>query len=145
MGPRWNPPPGTVMRDDEVDIEPDEFRRAAGEAIVLSVGPTVLDSEVLPLDVTAPEACADAGATGREAGRAGESARGASVSTTAPRREALSAPALSTYGTERPPSRGSPLAEEPALTRARLGLVRGVAQVLRNGLGLLGVDAPESM
>jgi hypothetical protein len=50
MGPRWNPPPGTVMRDDEVDIEPDEFRRAAGEAIVLSVGPTVLDSEVLPLD-----------------------------------------------------------------------------------------------
>jgi arginyl-tRNA synthetase len=35
--------------------------------------------------------------------------------------------------------------EEPALTRARLGLVRGVAQVLRNGLGLLGVAAPESM
>jgi hypothetical protein len=33
---------------------------------------------------------------------------------------------------------GSPLAEEPALTRARLGLVRGVAQVLRNGLGCSG-------
>jgi arginyl-tRNA synthetase len=35
--------------------------------------------------------------------------------------------------------------EEPALTRARLGLARGVAQVLRNGLGLLGISAPESM
>jgi hypothetical protein len=39
--------------------------------------------------------------------------------------------------------RASP--EELALTRARLGLVRGVAQVLRNGLGLFGVAAPESM
>jgi arginyl-tRNA synthetase len=35
--------------------------------------------------------------------------------------------------------------EEPALTRARLGLARAVAQVLRNGLGLLGIAAPESM
>ena len=35
--------------------------------------------------------------------------------------------------------------EEPALTRARLGLARGVAQVIRNGLGLLGISAPESM
>ena len=35
--------------------------------------------------------------------------------------------------------------EEPELTRARLGLARAVAQVLRNGLGLLGISAPESM
>jgi arginyl-tRNA synthetase len=35
--------------------------------------------------------------------------------------------------------------EEPALTRARLGLARAVAQVIRNGLGLLGISAPESM
>jgi arginyl-tRNA synthetase len=35
--------------------------------------------------------------------------------------------------------------EEPALTRARLGLARGVAQVVRKGLGLLGISAPESM
>ena len=35
--------------------------------------------------------------------------------------------------------------EAPALTRARLGLVRAVAQVLRNGLGFLGISAPESM
>ncbi len=35
--------------------------------------------------------------------------------------------------------------EEPAATRARLGLARAVAQVLRNGLGLLGISAPESM
>jgi len=35
--------------------------------------------------------------------------------------------------------------EEPAPTRARLGLARAVAQVLRNGLGLLGISAPESM
>ena len=35
--------------------------------------------------------------------------------------------------------------EEPALTRARLGLAQGVAQVIRNGLGLLGISAPESM
>ena len=35
--------------------------------------------------------------------------------------------------------------EEPALTRARLALVKGVGQVLRNGLALLGISAPESM
>jgi arginyl-tRNA synthetase len=35
--------------------------------------------------------------------------------------------------------------EEPALTRARLGLAKGVAQVIGNGLGLLGISAPESM
>jgi arginyl-tRNA synthetase len=35
--------------------------------------------------------------------------------------------------------------EEPATTRARLGLARGVAQVLRSGLALLGIAAPESM
>jgi arginyl-tRNA synthetase len=35
--------------------------------------------------------------------------------------------------------------EAPALSRARLGLVRAVAQVIRNGLGLLGITAPESM
>jgi arginyl-tRNA synthetase len=35
--------------------------------------------------------------------------------------------------------------EEPVLTAARLGLARAVAQVLRNGLGLLGISAPESM
>jgi arginyl-tRNA synthetase len=35
--------------------------------------------------------------------------------------------------------------EEPALTCARLGLARAVAQVLRNGLGLMGISAPESM
>jgi arginyl-tRNA synthetase len=35
--------------------------------------------------------------------------------------------------------------EEPPVTRARLGLARAVAQVLRNGLGLLGISAPESM
>ena len=35
--------------------------------------------------------------------------------------------------------------EEPAMSRARLGLARAVAQVLRNGLGLLGISAPEAM
>jgi arginyl-tRNA synthetase len=35
--------------------------------------------------------------------------------------------------------------EEPGLTRARLGLARAVAHVIRNGLGLLGISAPESM
>jgi arginyl-tRNA synthetase len=35
--------------------------------------------------------------------------------------------------------------EEPELTRARLALARGVGQVVRNGLGLLGISAPESM
>lgn len=35
--------------------------------------------------------------------------------------------------------------EEPALTQARLGLAQAVRQVIRNGLGLLGISAPESM
>lgn len=35
--------------------------------------------------------------------------------------------------------------EEPRLTRARLGLTRAVGEVVRNGLGLLGISAPEKM
>ena len=35
--------------------------------------------------------------------------------------------------------------ENPSLTSARLRLLRAVAQCLKNGLGLLGVSAPESM
>jgi arginyl-tRNA synthetase len=35
--------------------------------------------------------------------------------------------------------------DEPALTAARLGLAGAVARVLRNGLDLLGIRAPESM
>jgi len=37
------------------------------------------------------------------------------------------------------------LADDPARTQARLTLVSAVRQVLANGLGLLGVSAPESM
>jgi arginyl-tRNA synthetase len=37
------------------------------------------------------------------------------------------------------------LVEDPALRDARLCLVRGLQQVIRNGLGLLGVSAPETM
>jgi arginyl-tRNA synthetase len=37
------------------------------------------------------------------------------------------------------------LVEEPELRGARLALALGVQQVVRNGLGLLGVSAPESM
>jgi arginyl-tRNA synthetase len=37
------------------------------------------------------------------------------------------------------------LVDDPALRNARLALVLGVQQVLRNGLTLLGVSAPESM
>jgi arginyl-tRNA synthetase len=37
------------------------------------------------------------------------------------------------------------IVEDAALRNARLALVLGVQQVLRNGLGLLGVSAPESM
>jgi arginyl-tRNA synthetase len=36
-------------------------------------------------------------------------------------------------------------AEEPDLVAARLALIGGIRQVLANGLGLLGVSAPESM
>ncbi len=37
------------------------------------------------------------------------------------------------------------IVEDAALRNARLALVLGVQQVLRNGLTLLGVSAPESM
>ena len=37
------------------------------------------------------------------------------------------------------------LVEEPALRNARLDLLQATAQVIRNGLGLLGVSAPEAM
>jgi arginyl-tRNA synthetase len=37
------------------------------------------------------------------------------------------------------------ITDDRALTVARLGLVAAVGQVIRNGLGLLGVSAPESM
>jgi arginyl-tRNA synthetase len=37
------------------------------------------------------------------------------------------------------------ISEERALTVARLGLAAAVGQVVRNGLDLLGVSAPESM
>ncbi len=36
-------------------------------------------------------------------------------------------------------------ADEPRLTRARLALAGAVGQVVKNGLGLLGISAPESM
>ncbi|NIP80908.1 MAG: arginine--tRNA ligase, partial [Gemmatimonadetes bacterium] len=39
----------------------------------------------------------------------------------------------------------SVLADDPALRRARLVLTRGVAIVLRNGLELLGLAAPQRM
>ena len=37
------------------------------------------------------------------------------------------------------------IVEDAALRNARLALVLGVQQVMRNGLTLLGVSAPESM
>jgi arginyl-tRNA synthetase len=37
------------------------------------------------------------------------------------------------------------LVEEPALRNARLSLVAATGRVLRNGLALLGVNAPEQM
>ena len=37
------------------------------------------------------------------------------------------------------------IVEEVALRNARLTLVLAVQQVIRNGLGILGVSAPESM
>ena len=37
------------------------------------------------------------------------------------------------------------IVEDPPLRNARLALALGVQQVVRNGLGLLGVSAPESM
>ena len=37
------------------------------------------------------------------------------------------------------------LADDTARTLSRLALLRAVSQVLRNGLDLLGVSAPEAM
>jgi arginyl-tRNA synthetase len=37
------------------------------------------------------------------------------------------------------------ITDDPALSRARLFLVRSIGQVLRNALGILGVSAPEKM
>ena len=37
------------------------------------------------------------------------------------------------------------LADEPGVRQARLALVAATAQVLRNGLRILGVSAPEKM
>jgi arginyl-tRNA synthetase len=37
------------------------------------------------------------------------------------------------------------LVDDPELRDARLSLVQGLRQVVRNGLGLLGVSAPEAM
>jgi arginyl-tRNA synthetase len=37
------------------------------------------------------------------------------------------------------------LVEDPALRDARVTLIQGLRQVIRNGLGLLGVSAPEAM
>ena len=37
------------------------------------------------------------------------------------------------------------IVDDPQLRNARLALVLGVQQVVRNGLTLLGVSAPESM
>ena len=43
------------------------------------------------------------------------------------------------------PARRFLIEDRPAITRARLELARGVAQVLKNGLGLMGVEAAEEM
>jgi arginyl-tRNA synthetase len=37
------------------------------------------------------------------------------------------------------------ITDDPSVTLARLGLCAAVGQITRNGLGLLGVSAPESM
>jgi arginyl-tRNA synthetase len=37
------------------------------------------------------------------------------------------------------------IVDEPALREARLGLIAAVQQVIRNGLALLGVSAPDTM
>ena len=43
------------------------------------------------------------------------------------------------------PSRRFLIEDRPDLTRARLELARGIGQVLKNGLGLMGVEAAEEM
>jgi len=52
--------------------------------------------------------------------------------------------ALWNVGNDRPERRFL-LAEQPALTCARLFLARGVGQIIRNGLGLMGVEAVQEM
>jgi arginyl-tRNA synthetase len=43
------------------------------------------------------------------------------------------------------PARRFLIAERPELTRARLFLARAIGQIIRNGLGIMGVDAVEEM
>ena len=43
------------------------------------------------------------------------------------------------------PSRRFLLTDQPALTRARLELAAGIGQIIRNGLGIMGVEAVEEM
>ena len=43
------------------------------------------------------------------------------------------------------PDRRFLLENNPQLSRARLELARGIGQVIRNGLGLMGVEAAEEM
>jgi arginyl-tRNA synthetase len=43
------------------------------------------------------------------------------------------------------PSKRFLLAQNPALTRARLELASAIGQVIRNGLGIMGVAAAEEM
>ena len=52
--------------------------------------------------------------------------------------------ALWNVGNDRPERRFL-LADQPALTCARLFLARGVGQIIRNGLGLMGVEAVQEM
>jgi hypothetical protein len=40
-----------ALGDDDVGLELDEFRGQGGQALVLAVGPPVVDRDVLPLDV----------------------------------------------------------------------------------------------
>ena len=42
-------------------------------------------------------------------------------------------------------SRRFVLADNPALTSARLALARGIGQIIRNGLGVMGVEPVEEM
>ena len=54
-----------TSRNDDVDLEVHEFSRKVGEALVFSLGPSILNDNVFPLDVakfaqTLPE-CLDAG------------------------------------------------------------------------------------
>ena len=58
------------MRDDEVDLQANQFCREVGQPVVLPFGPAVLDGEVLPLHVaevvkTLPEGLHEVGVTSR--------------------------------------------------------------------------------